>query len=507
MSQSQHIRQYWLEYSLLGVWILNCIIAGIVAIHQVWMPHMNAWSDSYKHIKGEEFDGTVMPITYIPDWTKAENQNKSKRFEEIDIKEYLPIPTYDASTLIRDLSNTTKSATILHYTYTVPYMWSYNFNYKENDGSHLGIDIRAPIWTPVLSIANGVVIKTVEADATGNKYVVIRHDNVPLDGKKVSLYSGYLHLSQITATEGTTIRKWEMLWRVGITGITTTPHLHFQIDTADAPFHPYWPFTSSDSRNAGLGFFESVNSGLGKEKAFKYTIHPLNFVNTYLGGYSETNTTIVSSTAVIPSKQQIIASEVLSEEASIREREIILGSYFSEPTDACEKKRFVDIEEKTSFWKSLYSLVDDDCLFQKDGDFEAKETITQREVIINLMKFYKIEWANWTSHFLDLSITDELQWYAIVLYRRGIIDGNYLNPDKILTKWEFIELAVKIGNIPENPWQIRIFSDVDTMNPYFRSVQSYGFAIRARSGKFYPNTILTRASFVQILSTLKKIQK
>jgi hypothetical protein len=63
-----------------------------------------------------------MPITYIPDWTKAENQNKSKRFEEIDIKEYLPIPTYDASTLIRDLSNTTKSATILHYTYTVPYM-------------------------------------------------------------------------------------------------------------------------------------------------------------------------------------------------------------------------------------------------------------------------------------------------------------------------------------------------------------------------------------------------
>jgi hypothetical protein len=63
-----------------------------------------------------------MPITYIPDWTKVENQDKTKRFEDIDIRDYLPIPTYDSATLARDLSNTSKSSTILHFTYTVPYM-------------------------------------------------------------------------------------------------------------------------------------------------------------------------------------------------------------------------------------------------------------------------------------------------------------------------------------------------------------------------------------------------
>lgn len=142
-----------------------------------------------------------MPISYIPDWTKVENQDKSKRFEDIAISEYLPIPTYDPVMLLSDLQNTRKMSIIMHYTYTVPYMGSYRLNYKENDGSHLGIDIRAPIGTPILSIANGVIVRTVEADATGNKFIVVRHDGVPLDGKIVSIYSSYLHLSQITATE------------------------------------------------------------------------------------------------------------------------------------------------------------------------------------------------------------------------------------------------------------------------------------------------------------------
>ena len=201
------LRKNWLEYTLISVWICNCLIAGTIAIREVWIPHMSAGGDSYMQIRSAPFDGTVMPIAYIPDWTKVANQDKTKRFEDIQISDYLSLPTYDPTTLQRDMSNTTKMSVILHYTYTTPYMGSYRFNYKENDGSHLGVDIRSPIGTPVLSIANGVVVRTVEADTTGNKFVVIRHDGVLLGGKAVSLYSGYLHLSQITVTEGTKIAK------------------------------------------------------------------------------------------------------------------------------------------------------------------------------------------------------------------------------------------------------------------------------------------------------------
>ena len=60
------------------------------------------------------------------------------------------------------------------------------------------------------------------------------------------------------------------------------------------------------------------------------------------------------------------------------------------------------------------------------------------------MKYFGMSADSGTSHFLDLTIGDSLQGYAIVLYRKGIIDGNYLSPDKIVTKAEAIDLIVKI---------------------------------------------------------------
>jgi hypothetical protein len=94
---------------------------------------MQAGNDAYTKILSDPFDGTIMPIAYIPDWTKIQIQDKSQRFENIPISEYLPIPLYDALSL-RDTSSQTKASTILHYTYTTPYMGNYRLDYKEHVG-------------------------------------------------------------------------------------------------------------------------------------------------------------------------------------------------------------------------------------------------------------------------------------------------------------------------------------------------------------------------------------
>lgn len=180
---------------LAGIWVINCILVAIISFYNNWLPHMNAASPNYSAIKSDPFDGTSLPITYIPDWTKPELRDKSLDFRNIPTSKLIPIPHYDISALQN------QNNLVARFTYTVAYMGSYSLNYKENDGSHLGVDIRAPIGTPVLSIANGVVVRAVEVDSSGNKFVVIRHDNVPVNGTTTNIYSSYLHLSEISVKE------------------------------------------------------------------------------------------------------------------------------------------------------------------------------------------------------------------------------------------------------------------------------------------------------------------
>ena len=173
--QLSPLKHIYIQYAIVTVWVANCILGGFIAIQQSWLPYMNAGSSTYTSVRADAFDGTTMPIRYIPDWSKTQYQNKTTQFSDIPIADYVPLPAYDTTALL-DTKNPNKSSLILHYTYITPYMGSYRLNYRENDGSHNAIDIRAPLGTPVLSIANGVVVRTVDADITGNRFVVIRHE-------------------------------------------------------------------------------------------------------------------------------------------------------------------------------------------------------------------------------------------------------------------------------------------------------------------------------------------
>lgn len=174
---------------ILIIWAINCLLGILIAVRQAWVPYMDAGKDIYVSIKSDPFDGTIMPIRYVPDWTLSDATRKTKKFEDFLLSEFIPIPTYDPQTLaIEDLRS--RSRLIERYTYITAYMGSYRGNYRESDGSHNAVDIRVPLHTPVLSIANGVVVRVVQADATGNKFIVIRHDHVPLpEGGEGNLYS------------------------------------------------------------------------------------------------------------------------------------------------------------------------------------------------------------------------------------------------------------------------------------------------------------------------------
>lgn len=441
---------------------------------------MDAWNEAYSTIVSEPFDGTVMPIAFIPDWTKTQNQNKNLLFQDIPIRDFIPLPRYNLQ-LLHDATGTKKDTIIARYTYIVPYMGAYTMSYKENEGSHLAVDIRAPVWTPVLSIANGVVVRTIDADATGNRVVVIRHDGIPWVGKQLTLYSAYEHLSEITVQEWKKIDKGWMLGRVGITGITTTPHLHFQIDTADAPFHPYWPFSSKDMKIAWLDFMSAINVWLWKSLAEEYTVHPMNLVQFYLDG--------------VPSDHE--NSRAIQ---TVKPENVVVASTVSIVEPICREKRFSDLDEDTVFGSSVYALSDAFCLFQSRDTFDGREEITRKEALQMIMKVLKTTPLSRSSDMLDIGVNDPISGYIARARQLGAVTGSYFYPDATLTKQEFISLLVRLRTLEKNPLSLPIYTDVSEGDQGYQDIQDYGYAIHAKHARFYPESLVTRGIAVTLLS-------
>jgi murein DD-endopeptidase MepM/ murein hydrolase activator NlpD len=155
----------------------------------------------YSNIQSVPFDGTTSPISHVPNWLNSANFNKSLRYSDIPTSEFIRVPMYDADVLL-DTDTSNKIAALTRGTYITTYMGSYRMNFTEYDGSHVGIDIRAPLGTPVVALANGVVVKVKNTEGSDGKYIIIRHDNIVFDGRvKSSYYSSYLHMDNLVAIE------------------------------------------------------------------------------------------------------------------------------------------------------------------------------------------------------------------------------------------------------------------------------------------------------------------
>lgn len=86
---------------------------------------------------------------------------------------------------------------------------------------HKGIDIAAPIGTPVMAVANGVVVESGWNDGGYGKLVKIRHN----DGS----VTFYAHNSRLLVRRGQQVEQGSLIAEVGSTGYSTGPHLHFEV--------------------------------------------------------------------------------------------------------------------------------------------------------------------------------------------------------------------------------------------------------------------------------------
>ena len=94
---------------------------------------------------------------------------------------------------------------------------------------HKGIDIAAPIGTPVVATGNAVVQK-VGFNKNAGKFIILQHNE--------RYTSKFYHLSSIEVEENQEVRIGDIIGKVGNTGLSSLPHLHYEIIDADVPIDP-----------------------------------------------------------------------------------------------------------------------------------------------------------------------------------------------------------------------------------------------------------------------------
>lgn len=94
---------------------------------------------------------------------------------------------------------------------------------------HYGVDIGAPLNSDIVSFANGTV-EFIGYNSVYGNYLFIRHAN--------GILTFYGHCSSISAVEGQLVNAGDVVAKIGTTGWSTGPHLHFEVRSGDTILDP-----------------------------------------------------------------------------------------------------------------------------------------------------------------------------------------------------------------------------------------------------------------------------
>ncbi|MEN6618669.1 MAG: M23 family metallopeptidase [Rikenellaceae bacterium] len=94
--------------------------------------------------------------------------------------------------------------------------------FYKTPAEHTGIDLLAAIGTEVHATASGTVVDVIKSDRGRGNEVVIQHDGG-------SYLSKYAHLSDILVRKSQPVKQNTVIGRVGNSGLSFAPHLHYEV--------------------------------------------------------------------------------------------------------------------------------------------------------------------------------------------------------------------------------------------------------------------------------------
>lgn len=101
--------------------------------------------------------------------------------------------------------------------------------------NHTGVDWNPGRGTPIVAIADGVVSKIGPAGSTLGVWVAIDH---VINGQEITSIYGHMEAGSMPYALGDRVRVGDVVGTVGSTGVTTAPHLHFELRIGGRAINP-----------------------------------------------------------------------------------------------------------------------------------------------------------------------------------------------------------------------------------------------------------------------------
>ena len=101
---------------------------------------------------------------------------------------------------------------------------------------HTGLDFDPDYGTPIYSVADGIVSLVENPGPTCGVAVFIEHN---VEGNKFTSVYCHMVVDSVPFKAGDTVEKGDLVGSIGLTGVTTGPHLHLEIRVNDVPIDPY----------------------------------------------------------------------------------------------------------------------------------------------------------------------------------------------------------------------------------------------------------------------------
>ena len=132
---------------------------------------------------------------------------------------------------------------------------------------HLGVDYGAARGTPVIATADGKIVRASRKGGYG-KTIIIRH------GQQYHTLYGHLSRYAKGIRKGRSIKQGQVIGYVGTTGLSTGPHLHYELHVDGKPRNPRkikTPRTASVSSKEKPAFIEQANDWVARLESIHQT--------------------------------------------------------------------------------------------------------------------------------------------------------------------------------------------------------------------------------------------